>query len=139
MAQDINSVILIGRLTADMELGYTVAGGAIGKFTIAVNRSRKDASGQWVQEGSFFECKLYGKMSESLKPFLKKGVQVCVDGYLKRERWQDQQTGQNRSKIIIGINQIELLGGKKEENGGYNNSGYDNGYDGGYNDGYGYN
>ena len=78
-------------------------------------------------------------MAESMKPYLRKGQKIAVDGYLKQDRWVDQQTQQNRSKVVIGIEQLELLGGKKEENGGYNNSSYDNGYDGGYNDGYGYN
>lgn len=138
MATDINHTVLIGNLTKDVELKYSTSGGAIGNFSIAVNRGRKDANGQWIDDTSFFECKVFGKTAENLKPYLTKGQKVAIDGYLKQDRWKDQQ-GQNHSKVVVGINQIELLGGKKDNSsntngydGGYNNSSYDNGYDGGY-------
>lgn len=137
MATDLNRVILVGWLTQDAELAYTTTGVAISKFSLAVNRSRKDSSGQWVNEVSFFEIRVIGKLGENLKNYLLKGKQIGLVGFLKQERWKDQQ-GQNRNKIIITAEEIELLGGKKEENDGYNNSSYDNGYDGGYNDGYNY-
>jgi single-strand DNA-binding protein len=131
---DINHVIEIGRLTRDAEVSYTPGGMAVGKISIAVNRRVKKGQ-EWVDEANYFDVSVFGKQAEGLKPYLTKGKQVCVDGYLKQDRWQDQQTGQNRSAVKIVANDIQLLGGK---DGGSQNGGYqaDNGYDP---DGYSYN
>lgn len=131
---DINRVIEIGRLTRDMELTFTPGGSAVGQFSIAVNRRvKKDQN--WVDEVNYFDVVLFGNQAKSLQPFLTKGKMVGIDGYLKQDRWQDKQTGQNRSTIKIVVNELQLLGGK---DGGNQNSGYqeDNGYDP---DGYRYN
>ena len=51
--QDLNSVFLIGRLTRDMVLEYLQSGTAVGKISLAVNRSVKK-NDQWTDEASFF-------------------------------------------------------------------------------------
>ena len=120
---DVNHVILIGRLTRDLAadergFGYTQSGMAKANVSIAVNRGRKDASGQYVEEVSYFDIVIWGKTAENLKPYLTKGKQICVDGVLKQDRWQDRQTGENRSRVVINANAVQLLGGN--EQGGYN-------------------
>ena len=93
---DINRVIEIGRLTRDAEVSYTPGGMAIAKFSIAVNRRVKSGDG-WIDEANYFDVQLFGKQAESLKPFLTKGKQVGIDGYLKQERWESE--GQKRSHL----------------------------------------
>lgn len=115
MASDINSVCLTGNLTRDMELSYTQGGLAVGKFSIAVNRSVKQGD-QWVDEASFFECTLFGKVAESLKQYLIKGKQVAVQGTLKQDRWE--KDGQKHSKVSIIVLNLKLLGGKSDATGG---------------------
>lgn len=121
---NINTSVLVGNLTKDLDLSYTAGGMAVGKFTLAVNRDIKK-DGQWIKEADFFECVAFGKQPENLKPYMTKGKQVAIEGYLKQDRWQDQQSGQNRSKVTIVANNIQLLGGKDnnqqqpEETGGY--------------------
>lgn len=105
---DLNQVILIGRLTRDAELKYTSGGFAIGSFSVAVNRRRKNGE-QWVDEVSFFEINLFGKSAETLNQYLVKGKQVAVQGELRQDRWE--QDGQQRSKVIIVANNVQLLGG----------------------------
>ena len=80
---DINTTVLVGRLTKDIEIKYTNSGAAIGNLSIAVNRSRIQDN-QWVDEASFFDVKIYGKMAESLRPYLTKGKQIAVEGFLSR-------------------------------------------------------
>lgn len=111
---DLNSVILIGRLTRDAELKYTSGGMAVCKFAIAVNRRRKQGE-QWVDEASFFDIVLWGKSGESLNQYLVKGKQVAVEGELHQNRWE--QDGQNRSKIVINADSVQLLGGDKNTQG----------------------
>ena len=105
---DINHVVLVGRLTRDAELKYTTTGQAVCKFSIAVNRRRKNGD-QWEDEASYFDVVLWGRQGESLNQYLLKGKQVGVDGELRQDRWQ--QDGQNRSKIEIVAGNVQLLGG----------------------------
>jgi single-strand DNA-binding protein len=105
---DLNHVTLIGRLTRDAELKYTSGGQAVCKFSIAVNRRRKNGD-QWEDEPNFFDIVLWGRQGESLNQYLVKGKMVGVEGELRQDRWQ--QDGQNRSKVEIIANNLQLLGG----------------------------
>ena len=111
---DINHVLVIGRLTKDFGVDprtffYTTGGTACAKVSIAVNRSFKQSDGQWIDEVSFFDVTIWGKTAEGLKPYLVKGKQIAVDGYLKQDRWQ--KDGQNFSKVNIVANSVQLVGG----------------------------
>jgi single-strand DNA-binding protein len=105
---DLNHVVLIGRLTRDAELKYTAGGQAVCKFSIAVNRRRKNGD-QWEDEANFFDIVVWGRQGESLNQYLVKGKMVGIDGELRQDRWQ--QDGQNRSKVEIVANYLQLLGG----------------------------
>lgn len=118
---DINKTVLVGRLTRDIEVVYTNSGAAIGNLSIAVNRSRIQAD-QWVDEVSFFDVKIYGKQAESLRPYLTKGKQVAVEGFLKQERWQ--KDGQNFSRVTVGAENVQLLGGNSGNDSQQQNNGY---------------
>lgn len=116
MAQDINDVTLIGRLTRDLgsderSFGYTQSGVARASIDIAVNRSKKQGD-QWIEEVSYFTVLLWGKNAENLKPYLTKGKQICVRGFLKQERWE--KDGQKQSRVVIVSEQCQLLGGKSD-------------------------
>lgn len=126
---DLNKVFLIGRVTADIDavqggFGYLNNGTAIAKVSIAVNRSRKQGE-QWVDEASFFNITIWGKTAENLKQYLKKGQLIAVLGFLKQDRWKDQQ-GNNRSSISIVAEQVELCG--HNANGGNNSNNANSGY-----------
>ena len=120
MAQDINSVTLVGRLTRDVEMRYSQGGMAIASFSIAVNY-RKKSGDNWVDEASFFDCKLFGRQAEAVQRFLTKGKQVGVNGELRQDRWE--QDGQRRSKVEVICNNLQLLGGRDSGGGGYEDSG----------------
>ncbi len=110
---DINHVILIGRLTNSLgsderNFGYLPNGQARASISIAVNRRKKQGD-EWIEEVSFFDVSIYGKMAENLKPYLFKGKQIAVDGHLKQDRWADKD-GNSRSRISIIADNIQLLG-----------------------------
>lgn len=105
--RDINVVVLVGRLTRDSELKYTKSGMPIARFSIAVNRSRKDGD-QWVDEASFFEIDFWGKAAEGVNRYLIKGQQVGVEGELRQDRWE--QDGQSRQKVVVNASNVRLLG-----------------------------
>lgn len=106
---DLNHVVLIGRLTRDAELRYTNnSGNAVCKFSVAVN-SRKKNGDQWVDEANFFDIVLWGKSGEAISQYLVKGKQVAIEGELRQNRWE--QEGQQRSKVEINADLVQLLGG----------------------------
>ncbi|MFP4114789.1 MAG: single-stranded DNA-binding protein [Spirochaetota bacterium] len=115
MATDINSVVLIGRLTRDAELRYSNSGTAICKFSIANTYSRKQGD-SWTEESNFFDAVLMGRRAEALHKYLVKGKQIGVQGELRQNRWE--QDGQRRSKVEIFVNDLNLLGGGASGSGG---------------------
>ena len=111
---DTNHVVLVGRLTKDLgtderSFGYVVNGQARANISIAVNRSKKNGD-QWIDEVNYFDVTIWGKTAENLKPYLTKGKQIVVDGYLKQDRWE--KDGQKFSKVTVVANNVQLIGGR---------------------------
>ena len=111
---DINQVVLVGRLTRDVELKYTNTGFAIANLSLAVNR-RVKKDDNWQDEGNFFNCVLVGKRAEALAQYLVKGKQIGIQGELRQDRWE--QAGQPRSRVEIFVTNIQLLGGRGPDQG----------------------
>lgn len=120
MAADINSVVMVGRLTRDAELRYSQAGTAIVKFSLAQTHRRKTGD-TWSDEAHFFDVAMMGKAAESVHRYLTKGKQVAIQGELRQNRWE--QDGQPRSKVEIFAFSLQLLGGGAGGSGG-NSPGY---------------
>jgi single-strand DNA-binding protein len=112
---DINKVTIIGRLTRDAELKYTNGGTAICEFALAVNNAKKKGE-EWVDEPSFFDVTVFGRQGEAIQQYMVKGKQVGVVGRLEQQRWQNQE-GQNRSKVVIIAETVQLLRSKGEDTG----------------------
>lgn len=110
MSQDINQVVLVGRITRDAELRYTASGTALSNFAIAVNRRVKKGD-QWSDEASFFDLTLWDKQAENVNKFLVKGTQVAVQGELRQDRWE--KDGQKMSKVQVFVTNLQLLGGPR--------------------------
>ena len=111
MSEDINKVVIVGRLTRDSELSYTNTGTAICKFSIAAN-SRKKSGDQWIDEANFFDCQIWGKRGESLNQYLMRGSRIAIEGSLRQERWE--KDGAKRSKVTIEASNIQLLDSKSD-------------------------
>jgi single-strand DNA-binding protein len=109
MARSFARVVLAGNLTRDPELRQTPNGTSVCQFGVAVNRSYKDASGQWAERTSFFDVVVWGGQGESCARYLSKGRQVTVDGRLE-QRSYDAQDGSKRSKVEIIADNVVFQG-----------------------------
>lgn len=110
---DINHVIVIGRLTRDIDqrdFAYTTGGTARLNLSIAVNRSVKK-NGAWTDSVSFFDVTVWGKTAENIKAYLHKGKQVAIAGQLDQQRWE--KDGIKYSKVVIIADSVQLLGGNE--------------------------
>lgn len=113
MAQDLNVVALVGRLTRPCEMRYTNSGFAIASFSLAVNRKKKAPDGSWNDSVSFFDLSYFGKAAEGVSQYLIKGQQVSIQGYLEQQSWETN--GQKRNKVVIIVNSLTLLSSPKDD------------------------
>ena len=73
-----------------------------------------------MDDVSYFDVTVWGRTAENLKPYLTKGKQICVKGYLKQDRWE--KDGQKFSKVHVIAEEVQLLGGKSDSTQGGGNS-----------------
>lgn len=114
MAASLNKVFVMGNLTRDPELRYIPSGSAVANFSIAVNRTYKDTTGEKKEEVSFIRVVVWGKMAEVCGEYLTKGRPVLVEGRLKSSTWEGQD-GQKRSALDVVATNVQFLGSKDRD------------------------
>ncbi|MEC4816084.1 MAG: single-stranded DNA-binding protein [Scytonema sp. PMC 1069.18] len=105
----INVVTLIGRVGTDPDMKYFESGSVKCKLTLAVNRRTRDG-----EHTDWFNLELWGKTAQVAGDYVKKGKQIAVKGSLKFDTWSDRTTGANRSTPVILVEQLQLLGSKRD-------------------------
>lgn len=111
-----NSVNVIGRLVKPNEpkpYNSQNGNGTVLKNTIAIKGKKKD-------ESYFVDFTAWGKAAEYLAQYSGKGDKIAISGELVQESWQDNQSGQNRSKISINAVNVEILSTSQNNQGQYN-------------------
>jgi single-strand DNA-binding protein len=120
-ATNINRVVLTGNLTRDPELRTLPNSGTqVCELRVAVNSSRKDESGNWVEKPNYFDVKVWGRQGETASQYLSKGRAVAIDGRLDWREWEDK-SGNKRQSVDIVADRVQFLGGR--EDGGNGSSG----------------
>jgi len=130
MARSFNQVILMGNLTRDPELKAIPSGQSVVSFSLALNRSFKDQSGEWKEATDYVDVTAWGPLAERVAQYCQKGKQVLVNGRIQSRSWE--QDGQKRSKVEVLAQDVTFLGSKDGGGGGsQNESGgeYDQGSD----------
>ena len=107
-----NKVILIGRNTKDIELRQTTSGTSAIEFSIAVNRTFKNANGE--RESDFFNCVAFSKLAETISKYVKKGDQIGVEGRLQTRNYTNRE-GKKFNVIEIIVENVEFLQTKKQD------------------------
>jgi single-strand DNA-binding protein len=105
-----NNTNLIGRLTADPELKYTQSGTAVSKFTIAVDRQYKNASGE--RETDFIRCVAFKKTAEIIAQYQKKGNQIGVSGRIQTGSYDKDGVRHYTTDILV--DNFTFLDNKKD-------------------------
>ena len=95
-----NYVELTGNITSNPEMQITPSGTAVVRFSLAWNRKWKQGD-EWQEEAHFFDVTCWRDLAENVAESLQKGDRVTVTGRLDLSRWEDKQTGENRSKVGI--------------------------------------
>src|SRR6185369_4595558 len=113
-----NKVILMGNLTRDPELRYTPKGTAVAKLGLAVNRVWKTETGETKEDVLFIDVEAFSRQAENIGQYLKKGSPILVEGRLRLDTWDDKQTNQKRSKILVAAENVRFLGSSQPREGG---------------------
>ncbi len=104
-----NKVILIGRLTRDPELRYTSSNIPTASFSIAVDRTFTNQSGE--READFINIVVWRKQAENCKNYLTKGSQVAIEGRIQTRSY-DGQDGQKRYVTEVVADNVQFLGSR---------------------------
>jgi single-strand DNA-binding protein len=107
MARSLNQVTLMGNLTRDPELRQTPTGQTVTNFSLALNRSYKDQSGEWQEVTDYVDIVCWGPLAERVAQYLSKGRRCLVQGRLQSRSWE--QEGQKRNKVEVLANDVTFL------------------------------
>ncbi|MFH1393175.1 MAG: single-stranded DNA-binding protein [Patescibacteria group bacterium] len=105
---NLNKVFILGNLTRDPELRQTPSGQNVATFSVATNRAWTDKSGVKQTQVEFHNIVLWGRLAEIAHQYLAKGRLVFIEGRMNTRAWQDQQTGQKRSRTEIVAETMQL-------------------------------
>lgn len=118
----INNVVLVGRITKDVELSMSTAGTPYTNFTLAVNRAFKSQDGQ--QQADFISCKSFKKQAENLVRYCGKGSLIAVVGSIQVSNFQGKD-GNTVYRTEVIANNIQFLDtrnqGQQPTNNNFNN------------------
>jgi len=127
MARGVNKVILIGNLGKDPEVRHMPSGGSVANVTIATTEGWKDKqTGEQQEKTEWHRVVFFGRLSEIVGEYLKKGSKVYIEGRLQTKKWQDNN-GNDRYTTEIVANDLQMLdsrgGGSTDFNKPDNNAG----------------
>lgn len=108
-----NKIILLGRLTKDPEVVLSSKETMIGKFTIAVPR-------KYIKEGEdrkadFINIVTFGKLTEFVGKYFKKGQQILICGRLEINQYEDEN-GEKKYSTQVIAEELNFADSKKDNN-----------------------
>ena len=107
----LNKVFVIGNLGADPENKTSESGFKVTRISVATKRVFKDKEGKNQEHTEWHSVSLFDRLSEIAAQYLKKGSKVFIEGYIKTNKWKDQQ-GTMRYKTEIVGTQMQLMDSK---------------------------
>ncbi len=116
----LNVVTLVGRVGGEPDVRHFESGSVKCRLTLAVNRRTKNDQPDW------FTLEIWGKTAQIAEQYVNKGSLIGVKGSLKFDTWVDRNTGANRMSPVVVVDQLNLLGSRRDNeasqqsgNGGY--------------------
>ena len=106
-----NKVCLVGRLTAKPELRYTGSNVAYTRFTVAVNRTFTNSSGQ--READFIGVVAWRRQAENICQYLDKGSLVSIDGRIQTGNFTDKD-GMRRYTTDVVADNVQFLESRRQ-------------------------
>src|SRR5260370_35950885 len=119
----INKVILVGRLGKDPEVKATPSGSTVAKFSLATDERYTDRDGNKQERTEWHNIVAWGKLGEICGQYLRKGKLIYIEGKIRTESWEDKETKVKRYRTDIIADNMQMLEGKSDAEGGDSNGG----------------
>ena len=110
----VNKVILLGNLGRDPEVRHLDNGRAVANFSIATSETYKNKTGERVTTTEWHNVVLWTPLAEIAEKYLKKGIQVYIEGKLTSRSYQDKEGVTKYITEVVG-REMTLLGGPRQE------------------------
>ena len=107
----VNSVMLVGRLTRDLEVKKLESGKEVTNLLLAVSRGYRNAEGNY--ETDFIDCVLWDGMAKNTSEFCKKGDMVVVRGRIQTSYYVKDEITRKATDVVV--EKISFLGEKRNE------------------------
>lgn len=105
-----NRIILLGRVSQDPKAGYSKAGKAFTRFSVAVDRPY--TAGQ-EKKADFFDCVAFGKTAEMVGNYFQKGKGIMLEGSVQFNEYTNK-AGQKARATNVFVNHVEFVPGVKK-------------------------
>ena len=105
----LNVVHLVGRAGAEPDMIIFDSGKTLCKLSLAVNRPTRNSD-----RPDWFNLEIWGNTAKIAKDYVHKGSLIGIQGALKIETWTDRNTGEKRSRPVIRVERLDLLGSKRD-------------------------
>lgn len=104
----LNTVVLMGRITHELEMRQTQNGTIVCTFTLAVERSYSSGGDR---QTDFIDCIAWRNTAEFICKYFNKGDMIAIDGELQTRNWEDKQ-GNKRKTVEANVRQAHFCGSK---------------------------
>ena len=121
-----NKVILMGRLTKDVEMRQTPNGVSLARFSIAVTRRFKNSNGEY--DADFINCVAWRQTGEFIARYFQKGGMIAIVGSIQTRSW-DGNDGKKQYATEVIVDEAYFTGSKSENSTGGNTDLSDSGLD----------
>lgn len=108
--------VAVGRLGQDPQTKNTTSGTAVSNFSIAVDESYKDKSGNKQIKTEWINVVVWERLATLASEYLNKGSLVLVEGKLQTRSWNDQSTGEKKYKTEVVASVLKFLDKKSDSN-----------------------
>ena len=110
MSRGVNKVILIGHLGGDAEYRQSQSGMGVARCNMATSRVWNDDQGQKQERTEWHRVIFFNRLAEIASQYLKKGMQIYIEGELRTSSWE--KDGVRRYSTDIIVREMQMLGSR---------------------------
>lgn len=114
----LNSVIIMGRITRDLELRTTNSGATVLSFTVAVDRSSRQGE---ERQADFINCVAWNQQADFINRYFSKGRMIAIEGSLRTGSFDDKN-GVKHYTTEVWVNRVSFTGERAQQDNGYQGS-----------------
>lgn len=109
MAKSVNKVILVGNLGKDPEVRKLENGASVAQFSLATSESFKDRNTNEIRTTTdWHNIVLWRGLAEVAEKYLKKGMQIYLEGKIRSRSYQDKEGNTKYITEIVGDNLVMM-------------------------------